>query len=66
MTETFVRPANFLQTCHFDLRQNLNENEKKSEYTEKFLNLTIKKETISTKFKAKKNLNLESGYLYLI
>ena len=66
MTETFVRPANFLQTCHFDLRQNLNENEKKSEYTEKFLNLTIKKEIISTKFKAKKNLNLESGYLYLI
>ena len=31
------------QTCHFDLTQNLNECKKKSEYTEKNLNLTTKK-----------------------
>ena len=46
-----------MQTCHFDLTQNLNECEKKSEYTEKNLNLTIKIELcieISTQFKAKK------------
>ena len=30
------------QTCHFDLIQNLNGCEKKSEYTEKNLNLTTK------------------------
>ena len=30
-----------VQTCHFDLMHNLNECEKKSEYTEKNLNLTI-------------------------
>ena len=29
-----------MQTCHFDLTQNLNESEKKSEHTEKNLNLT--------------------------
>ena len=32
----------FKQTCHFDQTQNLNECEKKSEYTEKNLNLTTK------------------------
>ena len=32
-----------LQTCHFDLtKKNLNECEKKSEYTEKNLNLSTK------------------------
>ena len=31
-----------IQTCHFELTQNLNECEKKSEHTEKNLNLTIK------------------------
>ena len=31
-----------IQTCHFDLTQNLNECEKKSGYTEKNLNLTTK------------------------
>ena len=39
---------------------------KKSEYTEKNLNLTTKTKLyieIATKFKAKKNLNFESGYL---
>ena len=56
------------QTCHFDLTQNLNECVKKSEYTEKNLNLTTKIALliyieISTKFKAKKNLNLESVYM---
>ena len=30
------------QTCHFDLTQNLNECDKKSEYTEMNLNLTTK------------------------
>ena len=30
------------QACHFDLTQNLNECEKKSEYSEKNLNLTTK------------------------
>ena len=31
-----------MQTCHFDLTQNLNECEKKSENTENNLNLTAK------------------------
>ena len=31
-----------MHTCHFDLTENLNECEKKSEYTEKNLNLTTK------------------------
>ena len=45
------------QICQFDLTQNLNECEKKSEYTEKNLNLTTKMAfyiEISSKFKAKK------------
>ena len=36
-------PREYLkQTCHSDMTQNLNESEKKSEYAEKSLNLTIK------------------------
>ena len=31
-----------MQTCHFDLTQNMNESKKKFEYTEKNLNLTTK------------------------
>ena len=37
----FRAPVHF-RTCHFDLTQNLNKCEKKSEYTEKNLNLTTK------------------------
>ena len=37
-----VWPHIRFQTCHFNLTQNLNECEKKSEYTEKNLNLTTK------------------------
>ena len=45
-----------LQTCHLDLTQKLSECEKKSEYTEKNLNLTAKLELLEifTKIKAKK------------
>ena len=35
-----------IQVCHFDLMQNLDECEKKSEHTEKNLNLTIKRELL--------------------
>ena len=46
------------QTCHFDLTENLNECEEKSECAKKNLNLTTKIALlyieISTKFKAKK------------
>ena len=54
------------QTCHFDLTQNLNECEKKSEYTEKNLNLTIKTTLlyrILYQIQSQTNLNFESGYL---
>ena len=61
---------NFLQahkqTCHFDLTQNLNECEKKSEYTEKNLNLTTKVEFLYRNLyqnQSQKYLNLEPGYL---
>ena len=40
--EAVTRRMVMQQTCHFDLTQNLNECDKKSEYTEKNLNLTIK------------------------
>ena len=57
-----------MQTCHFDLTQNLNECEKKSEYTENYLNLTIKYLSIIYyrnlyQIQRQKNLNFESGYL---
>ena len=55
-----------MQTCHFDLTQNLNECEKKSEYTEKNLNLTIKISLLYRnlyQIQTPKNLNFESGYL---
>ena len=55
-----------MQTCHFDLTQNLNKCEKKSEYTEKNLNLTTKIELLYRNLyenQSPKNLNLESGYL---
>ena len=35
-----------MQTCHFNLTQNLNEWAKNSEYTEKNLNLTIEIEPL--------------------
>ena len=50
-----------LQTSNFDLTQNLNECEKKSEYTEKNLNLTTKIELLyrySLPKSKPKNLNL--------
>ena len=55
-----------MQTCHFDLTQNLNECEKKSEFTEKNLNLTTKIALlyrILYQIQSQKNLNLESTYL---
>ena len=55
-----------MQTCHFDLTQNLNECEKKSEHTEKNLNLTTKTALLysnSYQIQSQKNLNFESGYL---
>ena len=55
-----------MQTCHFDLTQNLNECEKKSEDTEKNLNLTTKIALLNRNFyqiQKPKNLNFESGYL---
>ena len=50
-----------MQTCHFNLTQNLNERAKNSEHTEKNLNLTIEIEPllyieISNIFKAKKKI----------
>ena len=48
-----------MQTCHFDLTQNLNKCEKKSKYKETNLNLTTEIEFLY----CTKNLNLESGYL---
>ena len=55
-----------MQTCHFDLTQNLNECEKKSEYTEMNLNLSTKIALLYTKLyqiQSQKNLNFESVYL---
>ena len=55
-----------MQTCHFDLTQNLNECEKKSQYTEKDLNLTTKIQLLYRnlyQIQSQENLNLESGYL---
>ena len=39
-TALLCSEINLSQTCHFDLTGNLNEYEKKYEYTEKNLNLT--------------------------
>ena len=58
--------SSLIQTCHFDLTKNVNECEKKSEYTEKNLNLTTKIELLYRIFhqiQSQKYLNLESGYL---
>ena len=55
-----------VQSCHFDLTLNLIDCEKKSEYTEKSLNLTAKTELLYSNLyqnQSQKNLNLESGYL---
>ena len=55
-----------MQTCHFDLTKNLNECEKKSEYTEKNLNLTIKIALLYRnlyQIQSKKNLNFVLVYL---
>ena len=55
-----------MQTCHSDLTQNLNELEKKSEYTEKNLNSTTKIALLYRnlyQIQSQKNLNFESGYL---
>ena len=55
------------QTCHFDWIQNLNECEKKSECTEKNLNLTTKKKALLNRYlhqiQIQKHLNFESVYL---
>ena len=56
----------YKQTCHSDLTKNLNESEKKSEYAEKNLNLTIKIGLLYSnlyQIQSQKNLNLESDYL---
>ena len=55
-----------MQTWHPNLTQNLNECEKKSEYAEKNLNLTIIIGLLYSnlyQIQSQKNLNLESGYL---
>ena len=57
-----------LQTCHFDVTQNLNQCEKKSEYTGKNLNLTTKTALLYRniyQIQSQKNLNFVSGYLNL-
>ena len=57
-----------MQTCNFDLTQNLNECEKKSEYTEKNMNLTTKIALLYRnlyQIQRGKNLNFESVYLNL-
>ena len=57
-----------MQTCHFDLTQNLNECKKKSEYTEKNLNLTTKIALLYRnlyQIQRGENLNFESVYLNL-
>ena len=54
------------QTCHFDLTQILNECEKKSEYTEKNLNLTTKISLLYrnlSQIQREKKSELESGHL---
>ena len=54
------------QTCHFDLTQNLNGCAKKSEYTEKNLNLATKIALLYRNLyqvQWQKKLNFESGYL---
>ena len=58
-----------MHTCHFDLTENLNECEKKSEYTEKNLNLTTKIALLYRdpyQIQSQKNLNFVSGYLNFI
>ena len=55
-----------MQTCHFDLTGNLNECEKKSEYTEKNLNLNTKMALLYRnlyQIQSQKNLNFGPGYL---
>ena len=65
--EAFVMPDSASDLdCHFDLTENLNECENKSEHTEKNLNLTTKIELLYRNFyhiQNQKNLNFVSGYL---
>ena len=62
-----IQKTHSMQTCHFDLIQNLNECQKKSEYSEKNLNLTTKVVLLYRNlypiFQSQKNLNFESVYL---
>ena len=56
----------YMQTCHFDLTHNLNKCEKKSEYTEKNLNLATKIALLYRNLyqvQSQKNLSFELGHL---